>query len=165
MCIDLITLCKLSSFGQALCGGWRELGENECFANLCYQFQRPNLPIFLPKSFFHSIEKLSLSFIWAMKNPRKRKEILQRLRSEGWLDLPHLRYYYYCKYSENSLLVTISKSRLLSKVHAFYHLFQLWWLRVTSSANPIVMSIFKNLENPDYILILGSYQFWPKCIR
>lgn len=53
------------------------------------------LPIFLPKSFFQSTNKLISSFVWGGKNPRIRKEFLQRHRSEGGLALPNFRYYYW----------------------------------------------------------------------
>lgn len=53
------------------------------------------LPIFLPKSFFHSIDKVILNFIWAGRIPRMSKALLQRPRDVGGLALPKLIYYYW----------------------------------------------------------------------
>ena len=47
------------------------------------------LPVFLPKSFFQTLDKTILKFIWAGKNPRARKVVLQRSKQEGGLALPH----------------------------------------------------------------------------
>ncbi len=53
------------------------------------------LPIFLPKSFFRSIDKAIMNFIWAGKIPRISKDFLQRPRTKGGLALPKLIYYYW----------------------------------------------------------------------
>lgn len=53
------------------------------------------LPIFLPKSFFQSLNKLLSSFLWDCKNPRIRRELLERPRDVGGLALPNLKYYYW----------------------------------------------------------------------
>ena len=53
------------------------------------------LPIFLPKSFFQSIDKMILNFIWAGKSPRVSKIFLQRPRDIGGLALPNFIFYYW----------------------------------------------------------------------
>lgn len=58
-----------------------------------YLFQ--SLPVFLPKTFFRSINKPILSFLWGGKNPRIRKELLQRQRPQGGLALPNFIGYYW----------------------------------------------------------------------
>ena len=58
-----------------------------------YLFQ--TLPVFIPKSFFTTVDKLISSFIWEGKTPRIRSEFLQRPKSGGGLALPNLRNYYW----------------------------------------------------------------------
>ena len=58
-----------------------------------YLFQ--NLPIFLTKFFFSSIDKLISTFIWNKKNPRIRKCILRRTRPQGGMALPNFLFYYW----------------------------------------------------------------------
>ncbi|KAF7645017.1 hypothetical protein LDENG_00211670 [Lucifuga dentata] len=53
------------------------------------------LPILLTKTFFLNIDKIISSFIWNHKNPRIRKNILQKHSREGGFGLPNLRYYYW----------------------------------------------------------------------
>ena len=59
---------------------------------LLYLFQC--LPVFIPKAFFHSTNKIFSSFLWKGKTPRIRREFLQRHRSVGGLARPNLRNYY-----------------------------------------------------------------------
>ena len=58
-----------------------------------YLFQ--SLPVFLPKSFFRSINQTISSFIWENKTPRVNKHILQRSRDVGGLGLPSFTHYYW----------------------------------------------------------------------
>lgn len=60
---------------------------------LLYLFQ--SLPIFLPKSFFQSTNRLLSSFIWGGKKPRIRRELLERPKKDGGLALPNLLNYYW----------------------------------------------------------------------
>lgn len=53
------------------------------------------LPVFLSKSFFQSLNKLISSFLWAGKNPRIRRELLERPRDQGGLALPNMEKYYW----------------------------------------------------------------------
>ena len=53
------------------------------------------VPLYLPKSYFKSIDKAFLSFIWDGRNPRVRLELLQRSRLQGGLALPNLCHYYW----------------------------------------------------------------------
>ncbi len=58
---------------------------------LLFLFQ--TLPLFLPKSFFYSLNATISSFIWAGKPPRIQKAILQRPK-KGGLALPNMLLYY-----------------------------------------------------------------------
>lgn len=58
-----------------------------------YLFQ--NLPIFLPKSFFRSINERLSNFLWEGKVPRLRRAFLERPRVEGGLALPNFMHYYW----------------------------------------------------------------------
>lgn len=58
-----------------------------------YLFQ--NLPIFLTKYFFNSIDKLVSVFIWNNKNPWIRKSVLQKPRTLGGMALPNFMFYYW----------------------------------------------------------------------
>lgn len=60
---------------------------------LLYLFQ--SLPIFLPKSFFQSTNRLISSFIWGGKQPRIRREFLEKPKKDGGLALPNLLNYYW----------------------------------------------------------------------
>ncbi|KAA0701525.1 LINE-1 reverse transcriptase -like protein [Triplophysa tibetana] len=60
---------------------------------LSYLFQ--SIPVCLPQSFFHKLDKSITEFIWNGKVPRLRKELLQRPRTLGGLALPNLRFYYW----------------------------------------------------------------------
>ncbi len=60
---------------------------------LLYQFQ--SLPLFLPQSLFQSLDKLISSFLWAGKNPRIRREILEKPKDQGGLALPNMKKYYW----------------------------------------------------------------------
>ncbi len=60
---------------------------------LLYLFQ--SLPIFLPKSFFRSTNRLLSSFIWGGKKPRIRREFLEKPKRDGGLALPNLLNYYW----------------------------------------------------------------------
>lgn len=53
------------------------------------------LPVFLPKAFFQSVNKAISSFIWAGKNPRIGRPLLQRPRNVGGLALPSFIHYYW----------------------------------------------------------------------
>ena len=58
-----------------------------------YLFQ--SIPVFLPKSFFRSLDALLSSFIWGGKSSRLRKTLLERPRKGGGLALPNFRVYYW----------------------------------------------------------------------
>ncbi|KAM7402819.1 hypothetical protein PAMP_018030 [Pampus punctatissimus] len=60
---------------------------------LLYLFQ--NIPIYLTKFFFQSIDNIISTFIWNKKPPRIRRSILQRPRFQGGLALPHFMNYYW----------------------------------------------------------------------
>ena len=53
------------------------------------------LPLFLPKSFFKSINQAVTTFIWCNKVPRIRRTILQCSKPLGGLALPNFLYYYW----------------------------------------------------------------------
>ncbi len=71
-----------------------------------YPFQQ--IPIFIPKSFFFTIDKLINSFLWCGKRARIGKEVLQLSKAEGGLALPHFRQYYWAC-NINKLLFQNSK--------------------------------------------------------
>ena len=52
-------------------------------------------PLFLPKNFFDSLDKIIGPFIWGGKSPRVRKSLLQRCRLSGGLALPNFQAYYW----------------------------------------------------------------------
>lgn len=58
-----------------------------------YLFQ--SIPIFLPKSFFRSLDGLILSFVWGGKISRIRKIFLERPKQDGGLALPNFMFYYW----------------------------------------------------------------------
>ncbi|KAI5628117.1 hypothetical protein C0J50_8261, partial [Silurus asotus] len=58
-----------------------------------YFFQ--SLPLFLPKYFFYSLDRIINSFLWSGKPPRIRKTLLQRCRLSGGLALPNFQIYYW----------------------------------------------------------------------
>lgn len=66
------------------------------------------LPIFLPRSFFRSIESIISSFLWAGKWARANKTLLERKRSVGGLGLPNLLGYYWAANVQIFLLWFIS---------------------------------------------------------
>lgn len=53
------------------------------------------LPIFIPKSFFCSINQAITSFIWGSRVPRISRTVLQGNRRLGGLSLPNFLYYYW----------------------------------------------------------------------
>lgn len=53
------------------------------------------LPVFLSNSFFQSLNKLISSFLWDNKNPRIRREFMERPRNQGGLALPNFKNYYW----------------------------------------------------------------------
>lgn len=60
-----------------------------------FLFLFQSVPLFLPKHFFDSLDKIICSFIWAGKPPRVRKALLQRCRFSGGLALPNFQFYYW----------------------------------------------------------------------
>ncbi|CAI5656797.1 unnamed protein product [Oreochromis niloticus] len=58
-----------------------------------YLFQ--SIPLFLPKSFFKSVNRMFSSFIWANKTPRISMTSLQQGKLSGGLALPNLMFYYW----------------------------------------------------------------------
>lgn len=58
-----------------------------------YLFQ--NIPVFIPKSFFHRLDGMISSFIWGGKPPRIPKNILQRPKCLGGLAAPNFLAYYW----------------------------------------------------------------------
>lgn len=74
------------------------------FPRLLYLFQ--SLPIFLPKSFFQSTNRLLSSFIWGGKKTRIRRELLERPKKDGGLLLGS-------KFTKSCLLVPVSTYRLV----------------------------------------------------
>ncbi len=73
---------------------------------LLYLFH--SLPIFLPKSFFRSTNRLLSSFIWGGKNPRIRREFLEKPRRDGGLALPNLLNYYWAAQIYKKLFIGFS---------------------------------------------------------
>ncbi len=59
------------------------------------------LSLFLPRSFFRSIDSLFSSFIWSKKSPRLQKLLLQRNKAAGSLGLPNLQLYYWAANLQN----------------------------------------------------------------
>ena len=58
-----------------------------------YLFQ--TIPLYLPKSFFHSLNKLITTFIWAGKHPRINRTTLEESKADGGLALPNFMHYYW----------------------------------------------------------------------
>uniref|UniRef100_A0A669D0H5 Reverse transcriptase domain-containing protein n=1 Tax=Oreochromis niloticus TaxID=8128 RepID=A0A669D0H5_ORENI len=58
-----------------------------------YLFQL--LPVFIPKSFFDSLDSIISSYIWRGKRPQLDKAQLQKPKSRGGLALSNFRYYYW----------------------------------------------------------------------
>lgn len=92
-----------------------------------YLFQ--SIPIFLPKSFFHSLSKLITSFIWAGKHPRISRSILEMSRFGGGLALPNFRCYYWAANIQKLLYWTMQRTPpgdLWKPSHACLHLSRLY---------------------------------------
>lgn len=53
------------------------------------------IPLYIPKSFFKSLDRAFTSFLWDEKKPRIRLELLQRPKNSGGLALPNFCYYYW----------------------------------------------------------------------
>lgn len=53
------------------------------------------IPLYLPKSFFKSIDGAFISFMWNGGRPRLRLDLLQRPKPQGGLALPNLLHYYW----------------------------------------------------------------------
>ncbi len=53
------------------------------------------LPVFIPGTFFKKIDSIISSYIWNGKQPRLRKEFLQRAKHDGGMALPNFRFYYW----------------------------------------------------------------------
>ncbi|XP_028270679.1 uncharacterized protein LOC114441791 [Parambassis ranga] len=53
------------------------------------------ISVFIPKSFFHSLDSVILQFIWNKKVPRLRKTVLQKPKGDGGMALPNFTYYYW----------------------------------------------------------------------
>lgn len=60
-----------------------------------FLFLFQSIPLFLPKHFFVSLDKIIGSFIWGGKPPRVRKTLLQRCKFSGGLALPNFISYYW----------------------------------------------------------------------
>lgn len=58
-----------------------------------YLFQ--SVPIFIPKSFFDSLDSIISAYIWRGKRPRLNKVHLQKSKKEGGMALPNFRLYYW----------------------------------------------------------------------
>lgn len=53
------------------------------------------VPVFIPLSFFKSLDSIISSFIWNGKQPRLRKAFLQRPKDKGGMALPNFKFYYW----------------------------------------------------------------------
>ena len=53
------------------------------------------LPVFIPGTFFKKLDSIITSYIWNGKQPRLRKEFLQRAKRDGGMALPNFRFYYW----------------------------------------------------------------------
>ncbi len=73
--------------------GWINTVKMNNLPRFLYLFQ--SIPLFLPKSFFRSINQAVTSFIWQGGVPRIRRSLLQRRKFSGGLALPNLLYYYW----------------------------------------------------------------------
>lgn len=62
------------------------------------------LPIYLPRSFFNSVNSIISTFVWAGKRARANKSLFQRNRSSGGLGLPNLLGYYWAANVQKILL-------------------------------------------------------------
>jgi len=82
---------------------------------LLYLFR--SLPIFLPKCFFQSTNRLLSSFIWGGKKPRItiRRELLERPKKDGGLALLNLLNYYWAANLQNVVYWFHSSHRLFCK--------------------------------------------------
>lgn len=76
------------------------------------------IPLYLPKKFFVTLDKLILKFIWNGKSARIRKDFMQRPRSLGGLALPSFQLYYWAANIRNMLYwFSDSNSETPSWVH------------------------------------------------
>ena len=53
------------------------------------------IPLFLPQTFFSTLDSTISNFIWNKKVPRLRKQYLQRPKSLGGMALPNFKFYYW----------------------------------------------------------------------
>uniref|UniRef100_A0A0S7EYH1 LIN1 n=2 Tax=Poeciliopsis prolifica TaxID=188132 RepID=A0A0S7EYH1_9TELE len=60
-----------------------------------FLFLFQSIPLFMPKTFFDSLDRLINGFIWIGKSPRVRKALLQSCKLSGGLALPDFQLYYW----------------------------------------------------------------------
>lgn len=60
-----------------------------------FLFRFQCLPLFLPKSFFKTIDSIISNFLWNGKTPRIRQKVLQNCKFYGGLSLPNFQFYYW----------------------------------------------------------------------
>ena len=82
-------------------GGRINIVKMNIMPRLLFLFQC--IPFYLTKSFFSSVNKLIICFIWNKKTPRIKKETLQRHRQYGGLALPNFQFYYWSANIKNIL--------------------------------------------------------------
>lgn len=70
------------------------------------------IPIFLPKSFFKTLDQLICTFLWEGKNPRIKKSLLEKFRLSGGLSLPNFLCYYWSAHV-HQLMYWLRSSELL----------------------------------------------------
>lgn len=76
------------------------------------------IPLYLPKKFFVTLDKLILKFIWNGKSAHIRKDFMQRPRSLGGLAIPSFQLYYWAANIRNMLYwFSDSNSETPSWVH------------------------------------------------
>uniref|UniRef100_A0A3B3HDP0 Reverse transcriptase domain-containing protein n=1 Tax=Oryzias latipes TaxID=8090 RepID=A0A3B3HDP0_ORYLA len=61
------------------------------------------IPLYIPKNFFKSLDKIFVSFLWDGRKPRIRLELLQRSKNQGGLAFPNFQYYYWASNVKNIL--------------------------------------------------------------
>lgn len=61
------------------------------------------IPIFIPKSFFVTLDSSISQFIWNGKTPKIRKSVLQKPRHLGGLALPNFQFYYWAENIQSML--------------------------------------------------------------
>lgn len=122
------------------------------------------IPIFIPKSFFVSLDCSISSFLWNRKTPKIRKSILQRTKQLGGLALPNFQIYYWAA-NIRSTLYWLNSCKLANPP-SWLHIESVSCNKSSSLAAllclPYTMTPIKYSNN---IIVKNSLKIWTQFLR